>query len=416
MAAVEKNSGPSHSARGNNAFDLTQAALQSRGNAKWNSYGADVLPAFVAEMDFAVADPIQQAIMRAVGKGDYGYPQYKGAKAELAVAEAFVTRMEARFGWKTQASLVQVVADLVQATFASILAFSEPGDGVILQMPAYPPFRESVASTERRLIPLSMRDDGERYVFDLAELEGRLDARTRILILCNPQNPTGRVFTRDELMALAELAIARDLIVISDEIHSDLIYGGRRHIPFASLSPGIAGRTITITSATKSFNIPGLRCGVMHFGTAELRQRFAKRIPSRLLGSGNGLGIDATVAAWTQSDAWLDEVLVHLEAARDRVIEVIRSELPQIRCHAPEGTYLAWLDFRELRLNMPAFQFFHDRAGVALSAGENFDPACAQYGRLNFATSMPILERILERLVAAARPSATLTARTSATA
>ena len=403
MAAFDETVS-THEAGGSNSFDLTQSSLQERRNAKWNSYGADILPAFVAEMDFAVAEPIQKAIMRAVRTGDYGYPQYKGAKAELAVAEAFATRMQARFGWQTEASLVQVVADLVQATFASILAFSEPGDGVILQVPAYPPFRESILSTERRLIPLSMRDDGTRYVFDIAELEGKLNARTRILILCNPQNPTGRVFERDELMALAELAIARDLIVISDEIHSDLIYDGRRHIPFASLSPEIAGRTITITSATKSFNIPGLRCGVMHFGTAELKQRFAKRIPSRLLGSGNGLGIDATVAAWTQSDAWLDDVLGHLKASRDRVIAVLRAELPLIRCHAPEGTYLAWLDFRELGLNEPAFQFFHDRAGVALSAGENFDPAGAQYGRLNFATSMPILERILGRLVDAAAP------------
>jgi cysteine-S-conjugate beta-lyase len=404
VAAVERNSGSSLPERGRNGFDLSEADLRGRANAKWNMYGDDILPAFVAEMDFAVAEPIQQAIMRAVGKGDYGYPQYKGAKAELAVAEAFAARMQGRFGWTTEASLVQVVADLVQATFASILAFSEPGDGVILQVPAYPPFRESILSTERQLIPLSMRDDGSRYVFDVAELEDRLDARARLLILCNPQNPTGRVFTRDELMALAELAIARDLIVISDEIHSDLIYGGRRHIPFASLSPEIAGRTVTITSATKSFNIPGLRCGVMHFGTAELRQRFSKRVPSRLLGSGNGIGIAATVAAWTQRDAWLDEVMVHLEAARDRVVEVIRSELPQIRCHAPEGTYLAWLDFRELGLNMPAFQFFHDKAGVALSPGENFDPACAQYGRLNFATSMPLLDRVLDRLVAAAKP------------
>ena len=199
------------------------------------------------------------------------------------------------------------------------------------------------------------------------------------------------------------MAIEHDLIVIADEIHSDLVYDGRKHIPFATLGAEIAARTVTITSATKSFNIPGLRCGVMHFGTPELRRRFARAIPSRLVGGCSGLGIDATVAAWTLSDDWLDAVVAHLTAARDRVIEVLRAELPQVRCHAPEGTYLAWLDFRELHLKMPAFQFFHDHARVALSAGENFDPDCAQFARLNFATSMPILDRILERLVTAAR-------------
>ena len=386
-----------------NFFDLSEESLRSRSNAKWNSYGAGVLPCFVAEMDFLVADPIQKAITRFTEQRDYGYPQYNGAKAERAVAEAFVTRMEKRFGWKTDPGLVQVIADLVQGTFAPILAFSEPGDGVILQLPAYPPFRESIATTERKQIPLHMRDDGGRHVFDLAELEGKIDARTRILILCNPQNPTGRVFEREELLRLAQFAQSHDLIVISDEIHSDLVFDGRRHIPFASLGDEIAARTVTITSATKSFNIPGLRCGVMHFGSEGLRQRFAKRVPARLLGGCNALGIDATVAAWTQSDAWLDAVTSHLVAARDRVVDTIASELPGVICRKPEGTYLAWVDFRKLGLNESAFQYFHDKAGIALSPGENFDPDCPQFARLNFATSMPILDRILDRLVTAAR-------------
>jgi cysteine-S-conjugate beta-lyase len=403
MALAEKTAGAPGRAMSANFFDLPESVLRSRRNSKWNAFGPDILPAFVAEMDFAVAQPIQEAISRAVTAGDYGYPQYKGGKAEPAVAEAFVARMEKRFGWKTETSQVQVVCDLVQGTFAPILAFSEPGDGVILQVPAYPPFHEAINTTKRELVPLTMRDAGTRHVFDIVELAGRIGPRTRILILCNPQNPTGRVFERAELSALAKLAIEHNLIVIADEIHSDLVYDGRKHIPFAMLGAEIAARTVTITSATKSFNIPGLRCGVMHFGTPELRRRFAETIPSRLVGGCSGLGIDATVAAWTSCDDWLDAVVAHLAAARDRVIQVLRAELPQVRCHAPEGTYLAWLDFRELHLEMPAFQFFHDHARVALSAGENFHPDCAQFARLNFATSMPILDRILERLVTTAR-------------
>ncbi len=403
MALSKSVSALASRAAGDNVFDLSEAMLRSRSNAKWNSYGSGILPCFVAEMDFAVAEPIQRAISRFVETGDYGYPQHNGAKAERAVAEAFAERMERRFGWKADAAQVQVIADLVQGTFAPILAFSEPGDGVILQLPAYPPFRESIASTERKQIALSMRDDGKRHVFDLGELEGQIDARTRLLILCNPQNPTGRVFERDELMRLAQFALRHDLVVISDEIHSDLVFDGRRHIPFASLGEDIAARTVTITSATKSFNIPGLRCGVMHFGSEELRRRFAKRIPSRLIGGCNAIGIDATAAAWTRSDDWLDAVIAHLAAARDRVVDTIRSELPGVVCRSPEGIYLAWIDFRALRLNESAFQFFHDKARIALSPGENFDPTLPHCGRLNFATSMPILDRILERLVTASK-------------
>jgi cystathionine beta-lyase len=385
------------------AFHLDEAALRARRNAKWSSYGEDVLPAFVAEMDFKVAEPIHRAILRSVECGDYGYPMREGAKAEQAVARAFARRMKQRFGWAAEAAQVQVVADLVQATFAPIMAFSEPGDGVILQVPCYPPFRESIATTKRKLIPLTMRDDGERYVFDLAELEGKVDARTRILILCNPQNPTGRVFTREELQSIADFADKHDLVVISDEIHSDLVYAGREHIPFASLGEEAAARAVTITSATKSFNIPGLRCGVMHFGAKALQQRFYERIPARLLGSGNSIGIDATVAAWTECDDWLDGVMAHLTRARDRLVSVLGAELPQIGLHAPEGTYLAWLDCSKLRLNVPAFQFFHDNARIAFSAGENFEPGQEDHLRFNFATSLPILDRILERMVAAAR-------------
>jgi cystathionine beta-lyase len=403
MALAARTAGAPGQRNSANFFDLPESVLRSRRNSKWNAYGPDILPAFVAEMDFAVAEPIQDAVRRAVAAGDYGYPQYRGGKAEPRVAEAFVARMEKRFGWKADVSLVQVVADLVQGTFAPILAFSEPGDGVILQVPAYPPFHEAINTTKRELVGFTMRDEGTRHAFDIAEISGRIGRKTRILILCNPQNPTGRVFGRAELFALAQLAIKNDLVVIADEIHSDLVYDGRKHIPFATLGAEIAARTVTISSATKSFNIPGLRCGVMHFGTPELRQRFAQTIPSRLLGGCSGLGIDATVAAWTSCDEWLDAVVAHLTKARDRVIEVIHAELPQVRCHAPEGTYLAWLDFRELHLEVPAFQFFHDHARVALSAGENFHPDYAQFARLNFATSMEILDRILERIVGAAK-------------
>jgi cysteine-S-conjugate beta-lyase len=384
-------------------FELSQSALRARRNAKWNLYGADVIPAFVADMDFAVAEPIQAAIERIVRDRDYGYPLRDGKRVEQLVAGVFAKRMKSLFGWQLSPDLVTPIADLVQGVYATILAFSEPGDGVVLQVPNYPPFRETINTLERKLLALPMRDDGTRHVFDMDELKKLVDQRTRIFVLCNPQNPTGRVFSRDELLAVGQFAIAHDLIVISDEVHCDLIYPGKQHIPFASLGPDIAARTVTLNSATKTFNIPGLRCAFLAFGNEALRDRFHKRIPLRLTGSINVVGADATVAAWTECQPWLDAVMAHLLKARNRVADVLAAEAPEIRFHAPEATYLGWLDCRELELSTSAFDFFHNKARIGFSAGETFEPDCAQFVRFNFATSMPILDEILERMVTAMR-------------
>jgi len=385
------------------SFALSQSALRARRNAKWNQYGANVLPAFVADMDFSVAAPIQAAIERIVRERDYGYPLRNGEKADRLVAKAFANRMQSRYRWELNPDLVLPLADLVQGTYAPILAFSEPGDGVVLQTPNYPPFRDAIHTMERRLLALPMRDDGTRYVFDMTELAKLVDKRTRIFVLCNPQNPTGRVFSRDELMALGQFAIEHDLIVIADEIHSDLVYPGQQHIPFASLGPEIAARTVTLNSATKSFNIPGLRCALIAFGTEELRNQFHRRIPLKLIGSPNIIGVDATVAAWSECEPWLDAVMQHLLKARNRVTERLAAEVPEIQIHAPEATYLAWLDCSQLKLATSAFQFFLETARIGFSAGETFEPDCAQFIRFNFATSMPILDDILDRVVAATR-------------
>ncbi|SDI20336.1 MULTISPECIES: MalY/PatB family protein [Bradyrhizobium] len=387
------------------SFELNRADLRARRNAKWSQYGPDVLPAFVADMDFSVAAPIQTAIERIVRDRDYGYPMREGNKAELIVAKSFARRMKALYDWDLSPDLVLPVADLVQGTYAPILAFSDPGDSIILQVPSYPPFRDAINGTERRLLPLPMRDDGTRYAFDMSELETLVEEGTRIFVLCNPQNPTGRVFRRDELLSLAQFAIAHDLIVISDEIHSDLVYPGQQHVPFASLGSEIASRTITLNSATKSFNIPGLRCALIAFGSEDLRERFEKRIPLRLAGQGNIIGVDATVAAWNECQPWLDAVMDHLLKARNRIKAVLKAEVPEIHLHAPEATYLAWLDCSKLKLSTSAFQFFLDKARIGFSPGESFDPNCASFVRFNFATSTPILDEILDRIIIAARQS-----------
>ena len=380
------------------AFELPIDVLRARQNVKWIKYAPDVLPAWVAEMDFSVAHPIRRTIEHLVADGDYGYPQREGGHGDEALARAFADRMQSRFAWTIDPADVLALSDLVQGTFAAIWAFSDPGDGVILQLPAYPPFHMAINETGRRLIPHHVRSTGQSHAFDLTELPGLCDATTRMLLLCNPQNPTGHVFTREALLAIGALAIERNLIIVSDEIHADLLYSGATHIPIASLSPEIAARTVTITSATKGFNIPGLRCGVMHFGTAELRKRFHARIPHRMMGSPSIIGIDATVVAWRNGQPWLDEVLRHLHAMRDRLKTALAEKLPEIHFHAPEATYLGWLDCTKLKLATSAFDFFHDNARVAFSPGQAFVPGGEQCVRFNFATSTRILDQIVDRM------------------
>lgn len=381
-------------------LELSEAFLRSRRSNKWHLHPSDVIPAFVADMDFRVADPIQAAIERIVSLRDYGYAKREG---DSTVQAAYVRYMRRRFGLSLDPDLVKPVGDLVQGTFASILAFSEPGDGVILHVPNYPPFREAITSTGRMLKPLTMRDSGQRYEFDVEEMTSLVDPRTRIILVCNPQNPTGRVFGRDELLAIGRLAIARDLIIVADEIHCDLVYPGATHIPMASLGPEIAARTITLNSATKSYNIPGHRCALMHFGSAELLARFHARIPARVTGAPGVVGVDATIAAWDEGQPWLDAAMAHLLIARNHLLAVLAKEIPEIKLHAPEATYLAWLDCTALDLPTTAFEFFLQQAKIGFSAGENFEPSATQFVRFNFATSRTILDEILGRMVKALR-------------
>ncbi len=380
------------------ATDFDIVTLRARRTNKWHKFPDDVLPAWVADMDFGVAPAVTEAMARLTHNQEYGY-----AAREGALQAAFARRMQNRFGWTVDPADTHPIGDLVQASFSSVMAFSEPGDAVLLQLPSYPPFMAAINDTGRRLLANPMRDDGTRWVLDLAAYDAAPDPRARVLIFCHPQNPTGRAYTRAELEDVAAFAIRHDLIVVSDEIHADIIYPGNKHIPLASLSPEIAARTITITSATKSFNIPALRCAVMHFGTPALKQRFFARIPSRLLGSPGVTGVDATIAAWDDGQPWFDEIMGQLQANRDWLVQSIGTEVPGVTLHLPEATYLAWLDCSGLKLPGSAGQFFLDNARVGLNFGETFGPQYTNFVRLNFATSAPILRQIVGRMAEAVR-------------
>ena len=388
-------------------FELTVEEMRARRGVKWNRFPADVLPAWVADMDFAVPDEVQAAIEAVVSKRDYGYGNGHGVReGKEGLAQAFVEYATGNFDWGNHTvnpDCVLPVTDLIQGMYSPVYAFSEPGDGIVVQTPIYPPFLDTIATTGRRLVENRLVDDGTKLALDVEGLRNVVDDTTCLMMVPNPHNPTGRCFTRDELNAMAQVAIERNLIVVSDEIHADLVYSGHQHIPFASLSLEIAARTITLTSATKGFNIPGLRCALMYFGSLELKERFHKTMPARLLGAPNVIGIDATIAAWRYGQPWLKQVMVQLEANRDHMTEFLAKEMPGVKYRQPEATYLGWLDCTAMNLGQSPFEYFLEKAKVGLMEGANFGEAGVGKVRLNFGTSAKILDQILDRMAQSIR-------------
>jgi cystathionine beta-lyase len=377
-----------------NLDDLDIETLKSQVSEKWNTYPADVLPAWVAQMDFPLAEPIRAILKDALERNDVGYPIGLSA---TGLPEVFAERMADRFGWQADAGFAEVITDVVQGIYVAIEVLSEPGDGVIVQTPIYPPFLNAVKDTKRRLVENRLVDGPNGWEIDFSGLRAGIDARTKILLLCNPHNPTGRVFRREELEQLAEIVCDHDLVVVADEVHADLVFDGRSHIPIASLNDDIAARTITLTSATKAFNIPGLRCAIAHFGSERLRKRY-RSIPRHVRGGIGLLGIYATMAAWQESQDWLDTVRDYLQANRDFVAEFVGARLPNIVHHPCEATYLAWLDCSAVDLPSSPSRTILKEQRLALNEGRTFGAGYEKFTRLNFATSRQILAEILERI------------------
>lgn len=376
-----------------NAISLD--ALRRRRGTKWTRYPPDVLPAWVADMDFNMAGPIRAGLARLMDANDLGYSPKLPASG---LPEAFAAFAARRFpGWEVAPERMTAIADIVQGIHLAIEAFTGPGDGVCTLTPVYPPFLQAVAETGRRLDHSTMVRGEGRYEIDLDALRAAIDARTRLLLLCTPHNPLGRVFDREELEAVAELAIERDLVVVADEIHADIVYRGHQHIPFASLGPEVEARTVTMTSATKSFNIAGLRCAVVIFGSGRLAERF-NAWPERIRGAVSSFGMEATRIAWTECDEWLEALLAHLEGNRDFLHAFVLERLPGIRMELPAATYLGWLDCREFGLDPDPYHWFLDRARVGFNDGRDFGDGGEGHVRINFATSRAILTQVLERM------------------
>ncbi|MGW5491290.1 MalY/PatB family protein [Streptomyces olivaceoviridis] len=373
--------------------DLDVRALSRRPGAKWSRVEPDVLPAWIAEMDFPPAPAVRAALARCVDH-DLGYPSWDGRSVRNPLRDAFAERMRERHGWVLDAAHVRESTDINQGLQAVLHVATRPGDGVVVHTPAYPPFLETIASMGRRPHPVPYTPDGDTWTFDADRLDRELRERpARVLLLVNPHNPTGRVLRREELRTLAGLALRHGLLVVADEIHSDLVHAPHRHLPFASLSAEVAARTVTLTSATKAFNVPGLRCAVAHVGAAGVREALAH--PTHLYGEPNTFGVAATLAAWRDGDAWLAE----LRTVLARNAALVAQELPPgVRHRTPQATFLAWLDCRELDLDTDPQTFFLKEARVLLNDGRTFGAEGEGFVRLNFGTSEGILREILQRI------------------
>lgn len=371
--------------------------IERRGTTsiKWGWCDEDVLPLWVADMDFRSPPAVIEALRAAVEHGIFGY-----AAAPAGLRELLVERMAHLYGWTIQPEWLVFIPGVVPAFNLACRAFSRPGDGVLIQTPVYGPIYHVAerCNLERHAAPL--REERERYTVDFDVLAAAIRPNTRLFLLCNPHNPTGRVFTREELTRMATLCLERDLLIISDEIHSDIIYPGHTHIPIAALDEEIAQRSITLFAPSKTFNIAGLYASVAIIPNAELRRRY-QALRQDLIPAVNMLGYIAMEAAYRDGADWLSALLRYLQGNLTFAMEYSAAHWPQVRLFQPEGTYLLWMDWRALALPDGPYEFFLKRARVMLNNGTDFGPEGRGFLRLNFGCPRARLQEALERMDAA---------------
>lgn len=366
------------------------------GSTKWKIFDEDVLPMWVADMDFRSPEPVIDALRERVEHGVFGYTQ-----PSERVTASVLGWLARRHGWSVEPGHVAFVPGVVVGFNQVAQAVTQPGEGVLTQTPTYGPFlkvAENGGFIQQETVFIH-GEDGQ-YEIDLDAFEAAITPQTRSFMLCNPQNPTGRVFRKDELEAMAEICLRHNLVICSDEIHHDLVYSESKHIPIASLAPEIAANTITLLAPSKTFNIAGLKASVAVIENDELRKKF-EAAQRGLVGWVNLMAQVAMQTAYEQGDAWLDALLVYLQGNRDYVTDFVEKELPGVRMAKPEGTYLAWLDCREAGIAGNPSEFFVKKARVAMNDGAWFGAGGEGHVRFNFGSPRAVVEEALDRMKAA---------------
>ena len=368
-------------------------------SVKWTLFDPDVLPLWVADMDFVSPQPVIQALQERAAHGIFGYPPVFGLPGELAeLCQVLVERMLHLYGWQISPDDLLFLPGVVTGFNLVCHALAAPEGGVLIQPPVYPPFLLAAmnARMARQESELLHRPDGQ-YEVDFEAFEAAITNQTRLFLLCNPHNPVGRVFRRAELERMAEICLRHKVAVCSDEIHCDLLYRGQQHIPIASLSPEVAQNTITLMAPSKTFNIAGLQCSFAIVQNAALRNKL-RHAGEGLVGWVNSMGLVAGLAAYRDGQEWLDQLLAYLEGNRDFLCDTVQAELPGIHMAKPEGTYLAWLDCRDAGLGQNPYEFFLKQARVALNDGATFGAGGEGFVRLNFGCPRATLVEALERM------------------
>ncbi|MFS8520904.1 MAG: aminotransferase class I/II-fold pyridoxal phosphate-dependent enzyme [Micromonosporaceae bacterium] len=372
--------------------ELTAQDLRERGSLKWTAHGGDMIGAFVAEMDFGPPPAVTRALHTAVTRGHVGYlPPWLATE----VAEACAQWQLHRYGWRVAPEMIKPVADVLTAFELVVRHYTRPNSPIVLPTPAYMPFLTVPSLLGRRVIQVPMIRDAGRYVLDLDAIDRAFAAGGHLLVLCNPANPVGRVLTVDELTAVTEVVERHGGRVFADEIHAPLTYPGHRHVPYASTSPTAAAHSITATSASKGWNLAGLKCAQVIL-TAPGDVATWQRVGTTGSALASPLGAAATVAAYRYGGPWLQEVLHYLDRNRRALLDLLPEEVGYT---PPEGTYLAWLDLRPLGLGEEPGVFLREQAGVATVEGAECGEAGRGHVRLNFATPLPILECAVTRIL-----------------
>lgn len=360
---------------------------------KWNLYDSDVLPMWVADMDFAAPPAVVQALHDRVSHGVFGY-----ASDPLALRKVIVNRMGEQYQWDIKPEDIVFTPGVVVGFNIAVQMAADPYGSVLIQPPVYPPFLKSPAYAGMKIQenPLIQNDSGY-YEIDLADFKKQITSDTRLFLLCNPHNPVGRVFRKDELEKMAEICLRKNIPICSDEIHGDLIFTGYRHIPVASLNADIAMNTITLMAPSKTYNIAGLDCSFAIIQNKELREKYQKTTRG-ITGGVNLLGITAALAAYNSGNPWLEDLIIYLQENRDHLKTRLENEMPQIKMTSPEATYLAWLDCRFAGLQEEPYDYFLKEAKVAFNNGDMFGTGGKGFVRLNFGCPKSMLDEALNRM------------------
>ena len=360
----------------------------------------NVLPLWVADMDFKVAPEITQAIEKRVAHGIFGY-----SEVTEEYFEAVSAWMEQKHGWHVKEDWLVKTPGVVFALAMAVQAFTEPGDAVIIQQPVYYPFSEVIADNGRRIVDntLELKEDG-KYHINFEDFEQKVkENHVKLFLLCSPHNPVGRVWTKEELKKIAAICRKYDVIVVSDEIHEDFVFNGKHQV-FADLSEDAKNRTITCTAPSKTFNLAGLQVSNIWIANPKLREKFKKQIAAAGYSQLNTLGLTACEAAYRYGGEWHAELLGYLKSNLTFLREFLQTRLPEVKLIEPEGTYLVWLDFGSLGLTEEQREeLLTKKAGIWLDSGAIFGAAGEGFERINIACPRSILKDALERIERAVR-------------